>query len=272
MASPIVTITTDFGTRDSYVGQMKGVILTHCPESQLIDITHEVAPQNISFGAQLLTEFIERYPPASVHLVVIDPGVGTSRSIVAVEWKQRFIVCPNNGLLSELVTIEEPKQIVHVNGSPYPETVAPTYTFHGRDIMAPLAAAIASGKSLSDLGKSLPIESVLRLPKKTPTIDHKSGLIDCQILHVDHFGNTILRLRQSELQLPIGRRLHCETNGDALSPTLHVVNAYAEAKPGEAVFLVGSQGYWEISIVNGNAADTFGFEQDASLKLQIQPA
>lgn len=243
----IITLTTDFGAGSPYVAQMKGAILSICREVDLVDISHAIAPQNIREGAVVLADATPRFPKGTIHVAVIDPGVGTSRRVVYAEIGGQRYIAPDNGLLSWLAAGREPSLIVDLENAKYwlPE---PSHTFHGRDIMAPVAAHLAAGVDPKQLGSGRESMVMLDWPEATISSSGISG----QVLYVDTFGNLITNVTQTEI----------DTIGEASSLMIDcggrqirgMVATYAAAMSGEMVALFDSQGRLEIAKVNGNAA------------------
>jgi S-adenosylmethionine hydrolase len=248
----VITLTTDFGIRDGFVGTMKGVIYSIAPQVKIVDISHAVAPQNIQEGAFALARAARFFPSGTVHIYVVDPGVGTKRRPLAARLGDQYFVGPDNGLLTPLIRDAEQNQklveFVHLNNPKYwlPKI---SRTFHGRDIFAPVGAHLANGISLSELGKAVtdPVRLELPPPEKTET-----GWI-AHITVVDAFGNLTTDLPASVLegQTNILFRLRgIEVAG--------VTESYGHKQSGELVALVDSEDYLEIAIVNGSAAQQLG--------------
>ncbi|QDV27920.1 SAM hydrolase/SAM-dependent halogenase family protein [Aureliella helgolandensis] len=254
--SPPITILTDFGLRDGYLAQVKGVLLGIAPDSPLVDISHLIPPQDIRCAARMLRQVVSCFPPATVHLAVVDPGVGTDRRIVAVELAGQRFVLPDNGLLTYLLQDFQIDAAVVVDRRDlWRQPVSST--FHGRDIMAPVAAHWAAGSPLCDLGSALDLAAreFVILPEIPPgamqLLPNRPADAACaQIVEIDHFGNA--SLAGSIGNGRGGQQLHLKI-GDAVRP-LQVVETYGEAQSGELVMLKGSQGCLELAIVNGSAA------------------
>ncbi|KPL87431.1 SAM hydrolase/SAM-dependent halogenase family protein [Levilinea saccharolytica] len=245
----ILTLLTDFGLQDGYVGIMKGVILRIAPQTTLVDITHEVRPQQILEGALTLERSVPYFPAGSVHVAVVDPGVGTSRRPIAAQLGDQTLVGPDNGLFTLLIQAAErgqrPVKIVHLN-RPRFWLAEPSNVFHGRDIFAPVGAHLARGVPLEELGT--PIQDPLRLELPLPQpID---GGWRAQIIHIDRFGNLAVNLRtrhlagMSSVQVRVARHT---------IPRLS--RAFGDGKPGELVALMDSSGYLSVCQVNGSAAE-----------------
>jgi S-adenosyl-L-methionine hydrolase (adenosine-forming) len=249
---PIISLTTDFGLKDGFVGTLKGVIWSICPNAQIADISHSVSPQNVLEGAFALWRAYPFFPPGTVHVAVVDPGVGTQRRPVAARLGAHCFVGPDNGLFTPMYLDAEknswPVEIVHLTNAKYflPEVSS---TFHGRDIFTPVAAHLASGVPLGDLGAVVtdPIRLTLPQPEKTPTGWR------AHITVVDVFGNLTTDLPAEALvdHPNVTFRFHGqEIHG--------LVTSYGRARPGELVALVDSESFVEIAIVNGSAAQVTG--------------
>jgi S-adenosylmethionine hydrolase len=230
----LITLLTDFGTADGYVGQMKGVLLTLAPAAELVDITHDVAPQDVDGARLALAHVWRRFPPGTIHLVVVDPGVGSSRDGLVVASDERLLVGPDNGVLSPALLVRGARVVA----LPLSPTAAPT--FHGRDIFAPAAAALARGEPLETLGVEAPQPIIRRTPEATRRAD---GGIDGEVISVDRFGNAITNL--------IARRGGWVAIGSRRIP---IARTYSEVADGSPVAVVGSTGFIEIAIRNGSAA------------------
>jgi len=249
----VISLMTDFGIKDGNVGVMKGVIWGITPEAQIADLSHLITPQNIREAALILARSAPYFPENSIHVVVVDPGVGTSRRPMAAKIGTHYYVGPDNGTITLLLERAEkeglPIEFVHLSK---PEYWLPTvsYVFHGRDIFAPSAAHIAIGIPLKDMGTSFDDPVKLELPQPEKTAQGWKG----EVIHIDHFGN-------------VASNIHIETLGDALKEmdkiTVHVggveikgmVNTFGEGAVGELVALMGSTGNLIVSVVNGSAAE-----------------
>ena len=249
---PFLTLTTDFGSKDGFVGTMKGVIWKICPDVQIADITHEVAPQNVQEGAIALWRAYAFFPEGTVHVAVVDPGVGTQRRAIAARLGAHYFVAPDNGLLTPILEETEkkglPVQFVNLTNPDYwlPDV---SHTFHGRDIFSPVGAHLAHGVPLADLGPVITDVTRVALPRPEKT----TGGWRAQISVIDIFGNLTTNLPASVLtgQRNITFRLKgAEVNG--------MVASYGHRQPGELVALEDSEGYIEIAIVNGNGAKKLG--------------
>jgi S-adenosyl-L-methionine hydrolase (adenosine-forming) len=244
MPRPIITFTTDFGSGSPYVAEMKGVALSICPEAHLIDISHAVPAQDIRCGAIYLDQAARSFPPGSIHVAVVDPGVGTERRIVLARSQGRVFVAPDNGLLTRVAKSAGLELVVEANQDRYWNKDVSS-TFHGRDIMTPLAAHVANGVAIEALGGPCEGLTELAFPEAQTT---PSGLRG-EVVAVDTFGNLVTNVNASHLS---GHRVSSVRCGSASLAGL--VRAYAEKERGELVALVGSSGWVEIAEVNGNAA------------------
>lgn len=249
---PVISITTDFGEKDGFVGTMKGVIWQICPEAQIADITHQVPPQDILTGAIALWRAAPFFPPGSVHIAVVDPGVGTQRRPMAGQIGQQYVVGPDNGLFTPLIVdAENAGQIVRCVHLDKPEYWLPavSHTFHGRDIFAPVGAHLARGVPLEALGT--PLDAPLRLA--LPTAERTAQGWRAHITVIDVFGNLTTDLPGAALE---GRRdVTLQLCGRQVEG---IVDSYGHRQPGELVALVDSEGFVEVAVVNGSAARLLG--------------
>lgn len=239
----IITLTTDFGQADGYVGIIKGVILSIAPDARLVDLSHEVGAQDVSQAAYILARAVPYFPAGTVHLVVVDPGVGSERRPMLVETPGAFFVGPDNGVLTP--ALDDPAaQAWELNR---PETWLPAVsaTFHGRDIFAPTAARLARGANPAELARRIsdPVRLVMPAPRRDAY-----GEIAGAVISVDHFGNLITNIPAEWLS---GRIWRCQIAGhELIGPRL----SYSDAAEGELVVLIGSDGTLEIAARNGSAA------------------
>ena len=245
-----VTLLTDFGVDDVYVGAMKGVILSTEPRARIVDLTHGILPQDVRQGGVRWASAVGSFPPGTVHVAVVDPGVGSERRIVALRAHGYRFLAPDNGLLGFIATRAEIDEAVSVEEPRFwlPKV---SRTFHGRDIIAPVAARLAGGLRLSALGP--PVRDVLRIPVPVPTRRPATTgqQIFGEIVDIDHYGNCLTNLsgpaRGELLEIRVGRR--------SFKLVLH---SYAEARRGAPLAIVGSGGFLEIAVSQGNAARVLG--------------
>ena len=236
---PVITLLTDFGTADGYVGEMKGVVLSGAPDAVLVDIAHDVAPQDVDGARLAVARYWRRYPEGTVHVVVVDPGVGSGRAAIAVESAGRYLVGPDNGVLSPALLLPA----VRVVTLPLPPRAAPT--FHGRDVFAPAAARLASGAAIDELGHPTMDPVVRRTPVARQLDD---GTLAGEVITVDRFGNLVTNL--------VGVRAGTVSVAGRVVGGL--ARTYADAPAGELVALVGSTGLVEIALRDGSAARALG--------------
>ena len=261
MARPILTLTTDFGLSDHYVASMKGVILSICPQAQIIDISHDVKPFEISEAAYLIAQTYRSFPKKTVHVVVVDPGVGTARRPILMEAAGQRFVAPDNGALAMIYSRETHKIRLISNAKYFRQPVS--RTFHGRDIFAPVAAYVAAGEPPSRVGKIIQdyLHPVFEKPQRT---GKRTWL--GRILKIDRFGNVVTNFQASEFpdlersnfSLLLGPR-----RVDLMART------YAECGPGELFLIEGSAGYLEISVGQASAAEQIGCETGAAGEMTV---
>jgi hypothetical protein len=267
MSRPIITLITDFGQSDSYVGAMKGVILDICPQAALVDISHQVRPQALQQAAYVLATAAPYFPPDTIHLIVVDPGVGSTRRSVAVQTRRATYVAPDNGLLGLALARDPARLVIHLTEARYwlSEVSA---TFHGRDIFAPAAAHLACGVELGAMGDSIPSSELLTLPALQPQL-LLDGSRQGEILNVDRFGNLV-----TNFHFPATDARHLPSDpqfavmvGDERVAGLS--RTFADVEPGELVAYVGSGGYLEIAVREGSAADRLGVDLGAQVKVEM---
>lgn len=243
----LITLLTDFGPKDEYAACLKGVILGINPAVTLVDLTHEVPPQDIRVGAFILAAAAPFFPPGTIHLAVVDPGVGTGRRGLAARARGQFWVGPDNGLFHLIFSGQTDFDMVCLENTAYflPQVSA---TFHGRDIFAPVAAHLSLGVALERLGSAL--TDPVRLPWPEPVF--ATDLVLGEIIQIDAFGNLVSNIEaDSLLSWLAGKRFRLRVGSVTLTGLHHT---YGEAAPGELLALVGSRGYLEIACARGNAA------------------
>jgi len=253
----IITLLTDFGTEDPYVGIMKGVILRIHSAAVIVDISHGIAPQNV-LQAALCLEFAWRYfPEGTVHTVVVDPGVGSDRAIVALQTGSSIFLAPDNGVLTPILDTgltASAHRVENRNLFLNP----PSRTFHGRDIFAPVAARIGTGLALAKVGPAVPPATLQRLAIPAVTFD-ADGNPTGQVIAVDRFGNLVTNLRESQILHQIPQDAEKTLKFTIASHTIYgLASTYADTEPGELLALVGSRGSVEISVCRGNAHRVLG--------------
>ncbi len=244
---PIITLLSDFGTRDAYVGAMKGVILGLNPEVVLVDLSHEVPPQDVLAGAFVLAEAAPYFPPGTIHLAVVDPEVGTARRGLAARARGQYLVGPDNGLFSLAWQGAGDLRIFSLTNPGYfrPEVSA---TFQGRDVFAPVAGYLSLGVALEELGPAIPDPVSLPCPAPVFTPEAARG----EIIYVDRFGNLVSNLKAAVLRDWLaGRPAHVRVGGLTL-PGL--ARTYGEVPPGQFLALEGSHGFLEVAVNQASAA------------------
>jgi S-adenosylmethionine hydrolase len=272
MPSPpsIITITTDFGTEDAYVPAMKGTMLSIAPDARFVDVTHAVAPQDVMESAFVLQTAQPYFPAGTVHLVVVDPGVGTERRAVALRHDDHWFVGPDNGLFPLVFDGAAPDAAVELDRPEAWRTDAPSNTFHGRDIFAPAAAHLAAGRSLEDIGT--PIDTLEPLQWARPIVE--SETVRGRIVHVDHFGNCITNIRRSTLAQALD--LDEDAAADSFPPVKGYVGStileqiratYGAVPEGEPLLLFGSTDFLEVGVNGGNAAELLDIRKGDSIEV-----
>lgn len=277
----VITLTSDFGLSDGYVASMKGVLLGLCPGAELVDISHEVPPHEILPTALILEATVPYFPPETVHLVVVDPGVGSSRRPVALRTPSGTFVGPDNGVFSYVMAREPVEALVELADPRYrlPQV---SHTFHGRDIFAPAAAYLASGVPIGALGPR--VSNPVAFP--SPRLEISPAGVIGEVLHADHFGNVItsiglLTWSDDDLLLEPAfgeaggdRRVQFRAGGAAVvvagQEIAGVRRTYADVATGEALALVGSEGHLEVAVREGSAAHSLGLRPGDAVVLQLR--
>lgn len=263
MAPPIITLTTDYGTSDHLVATMKGVILKILPDARIVDICHTVMPFDILDGALVIGQAYKVFPPKTIHVVVVDPGVGSQRRPILVVGDQHYFVAPDNGVLS-MVYEREPKVTVrHITADHY--FLNPiSNTFHGRDIFAPVAAWLAKNWQTPSFGDEITDYVRFSLPKPKVSGTTIKGVV----LKVDNFGNLITNLTPEDVPQVVtaGARFKIIAGSRELDT---LAQNYAQGAPGEVLALIGSSGFLEIAVNKGNAAKTLGLNRGSEVTVQL---
>ena len=260
MARPVIALLTDFGTRDHYAGTMKGVALGICPDATLVDITHDVAAHDVLGAALELAASYKYFPPGTVFLVVVDPGVGSARRGIAVEAGDYKFVAPDNGVLTPLLDDLAPKRVVELTERRYARPTV-SRTFEGRDRFAPAAAWLARGIELTALGRPAGEIQRLDIPQPEVASDRVAG----QVLRVDRFGNLITNIdRRTFDRIAAGGALDIRV-GDHVIPKL--VATYADVAPGTVCALFGSSDHLEIAANGASASVALGIDRGASVQI-----
>jgi len=252
LTNPIITLTTDYGTNDHLVGVLKGVILKINPDVQIIDITHQVAPFDLLDGALSIAAAYSYFPQRSIHVVIVDPGVGTERRPILVSGQNHYFLAPDNGVLSGIYEKEHPVVVRHITSEHY--FLQPvSKTFHGRDVFAPVAAWLSKNWQPASMGEEISDFKRFAMPKPKEA----DGLLKGVVLKVDAFGNLITNFRvddlpanaveKGEVRLQIGSH-----------PVTKFVPTFAQGAAGETVAYIGSSGFLEVAMNKGSAARTLG--------------
>jgi S-adenosylmethionine hydrolase len=264
MRKPTITLLTDFGTKDHYVASMKGVILSINPQCTLIDITHQVRPQDIREGAFLLANTYSYFPKGTIHLSVVDPGVGGIRKPILLVTPHHFFVGPDNGLFTLVTQREKVKKVIVLTQQKY-FLPKPSTTFHGRDIFAPVAAHLSLGTQPNAFGYQT--HSWVRIGFGKPVI--RKGKLLGEVLHIDAFGNLVSN---------IGEKIffRCTKGHPCViwigKKKIHGLGkGYWEGKPGEPMAFFGSSGYLEISMNEGNAQNTLKVKRGDTIQVAVEP-
>jgi S-adenosylmethionine hydrolase len=259
----LITLTSDFGLKDPYVAEMKGAILTINPNATIVDITHDVEKFCIRMGAFMLASAAPYFPKGTVHLAVIDPGVGTERHGILIQTKNGFFLGPDNGVLVLAAQHQGIEHIYHLTNPQFMLTNI-SNTFHGRDVFAPAAAQIDKGIKLSELGPEIS-DAV------TPafaSVKHEADSLIGEVLYVDSFGNIITNIRQKDLTK--NEFFNIKLNN--ISQKLKFHQTYAQAKPQKPIALIGSHGFLEIALNQGNAAEKFQVKAGDTVEVTILKA
>lgn len=261
----VVALLTDFGHQDHYVGTMKGVILSGNPKTRIIDISHEVHPQQVRQAAYLLWASYKFFPPETVFVCVVDPGVGSKRRIIAARAGNFLFLAPDNGILDVVISGEELHEAVQVYPVPensgrrkfFPQNISST--FHGRDIFAPVAAMLAAGKSLKQLGSPVRLE-----PRSLPFTDLSGNSTFAHVLHIDRFGNVVTNIQLTRPSQNLQWFPSLRVGKKVISTWIRF---YDEAPPGRPCLIVGSSNLVEISVKNGSAAVALSIDFDTKFRI-----
>jgi len=254
--APLITLTTDFGTRDGFVAQMKGVILGINPRARLIDVTHDIEPYSVLEGALVLKGISSHFPSGTIHVAVVDPGVGSNRRGIVLRTEEQTYVGPDNGLFSLIVSDNGAHEIREIKDPEYmlPE---PHPTFHGRDIFAPVAAHLSAGKPFEEVGPLVHDPMMLSIP----TVKENAVGLEGAVIYVDRFGNLTSNIDKAMLNKIMGTVCVGNVTIKGLS------RFFGEVPEGEAIALINSFGLLEIAINQGNAAQVLGIGKDEPVRV-----
>ena len=262
---PIVTLLTDFGLRDEYVSVMKGVILKHAREAQIVDISHLIHPQDIGTAAHILARSYRYFPEQSIHLVIVDPGVGSDRAILAVAADGHYFVGPDNGIFTFLFDGTKDLTIHRINISSLRVSTISS-TFHGRDIMAPVAGQLAIGLDISELGPQIDAGKCHRLA--LPVCTRLAGTLHGEIIHIDTFGNLCTNIRKQDIEdFSPYDKISIQVANNLIVPLLA---SYPAQEKGKALALFDSHDYLEIAVCQGNAAQKLHLELGAKITVSFR--
>ena len=256
---PTISLLTDFGLSDEYVGVMKGVIWGIAPDAAIADISHAVPPQNVLHGALLLGRAYRYFPAGSIHLAVVDPGVGTARRGIALRVGEHTFVGPDNGLFTVPLSGGEPFTAVSLDNPAY-RLPAVSRTFHGRDVFAPAAAHLANGVPLAELGEPVSDPVTLDIPRSLRI----ANVWNAQVLLVDAFGNLITNLTEADLQGQAVAEVRCQ--GQVIQG---VEVTFGSRRPGELLAMFDSSGSLSLCVVNGSAAERLGTGAGARVEVRV---
>jgi len=257
----LATLLTDFGTRDPYVAAMKGVILAMCPRAQLVDISHDVEAHDILSGAFILAHAAPYFPAGTLHVVVVDPGVGTDRRILAARFGGQVFLFPDNGIISMIAETMPLEEIVAVRNTRYLPPAGTSMTFHGRDIFAPLAGRILNGLDIKRLGPQPGTYKLLDLPAPA----EQAGAMVGEVIFIDRFGNLISNIRRQQVRQRWKdlERLSVLCRGRDVGP---LQGTYEFVEPGRQLALLNSMGFVEVAVNRGRACD----ELDAGVGAEVR--
>jgi S-adenosylmethionine hydrolase len=259
---PTVTFTTDFGAGDGYAGAMKGVVLSLAPAAQLIDITHGVPPMDVAAGAVALAQAAPLFPPGTIHIAVVDPGVGGERADLLIESGGSLFVGPDNGVLS--LAARPPRRAYRIESSMFRrDPVSPT--FHGRDVFAPTAGRLASGARAVDAGPA--VDAIVEL--SAPPLHKQGGVVEGQVIHLDSFGNLITSLPAELLEAPGGAEVLIEVEGTEGRFLPVFGRTFSDVQSGALIAYIGSGGQLEIARRDGSAAARVGAGRGTAVRVTL---
>jgi len=262
----IITLLTDFGVADEYVGVMKGVILSVNPSATIIDISHQIDPQDLVQAAYFIKSYHEYFPKGTVHVVVVDPGVGSDRAIIALEMKGYTYLVPDNGVLTLIMEGGNIDSIICVDNSSYFLGFV-SQTFHGRDIFAPVAAQLSMGGEIKKLGTPIGQRDLVRLSVPKPFLADKNELVGT-VVSIDHFGNLITNIDLNSLEM-----LYSSSQAKGLeimigeSKITGLSKSYNRAKSQKPLAIIGSRAFLEIAVNGGSARRHFMAEKGDTIRV-----
>jgi hypothetical protein len=260
MKRPIITLTTDFGTKDGYIGAVKGIIKRINPDAEIVDVTHEIEPFDIWGAAFALNNFYRYFPQNTIHLVVVDPGVGSKRQPLLIKSADFLFVGPDNGVFSFILQDEEIVEIISISNQKYLLS-EPSPTFHARDIFAPVAAYLSMGVDIREFGAPAMECSKLFIPQTKVT---KRGIIG-EIIHVDNFGNLTTNIEAKSIHLKSIKGIEVKRNKIS-----YIAKSYYDIPEEEIGAVIGSSGFLEISTNQGNAAEFVKADIDTKVRINFK--
>ncbi len=263
MSNPIITLTTDYGTTDHLVGALKGVILKINPDATIVDITHNVVPYDVLDGALAISSAYKYFPSKTIHVVIVDPGVGSERRPILVSGENQFFVAPDNGVLSMVYEKEASLTVRHILAEHY--FLQPlSKTFHGRDVFAPVAGWLSKTWQTQAFGEEIQDYMRFSIPKPKSAEGQLKGIV----LRVDTFGNLVTNFVPEELPEGLLKdgTLKVQVNGKEVT---RLVDTFTEGEPGAPVAIVGSSGFLEIAVNKGHAARTLGVGRGAAVVIPL---
>jgi S-adenosylmethionine hydrolase len=262
----IITLTTDFGACDSYVAQLKGVVLAINPKVQLVDVTHAIGPQDVARGAAIVEEIMTVFPAGSIHLAVVDPGVGSDRALLAAEAAGQRFLAPDNGLLSPVFRLFASTRIHRLANERYWRKPV-SATFHGRDILAPVAAHWSLGVDLAEFGPAVDVTALVTLPAQGTR--RAGAVLLGRVETIDAFGNLITNVRDTDLAVHDRAAV---TISLGKHQVVGVSRCYSDRPPGSVLALIGSSGCLEIAVNRGNAARQLGVALGDDVRIEMPGA
>jgi len=264
MACPIITLLSDFGSKDPYVAEMKAVILSISPDAKIVDISHEVEKFDIRAGAYILACAAPYFPKGTVHVAVVDPGVGTGRQPIIIQTGAACYVGPDNGVLALAAKNDECLESIHKITNRNLMLPNVSSTFHGRDVFAPVAAHLANGTSLTQFGPEI---SKIKIPRFASVTEKQRALVG-EVIYIDEFGNIVTNFQEKDIKtMSAGRTISVRIGNE--QHALKLCRTYADVSPHEPLALIGSHNFLEVSINQGNAAEAFGTRKGDKVEIRF---
>ena len=265
----MITLLTDFGTQDTYVGVMKGVILSINPEARIVDLSHDIEPQDIVQAAYLIKSSYPYFPQGTIHIIVVDPGVGSHRNLIALKASGHFFLAPDNGVLNLILKHDPVEALVQIENREFMLDPV-SRTFHGRDIFAPVAAYLSKGTDISELGPIFSLETIVDFPAIEPQAN-SNGTLTGTVISIDRFGNLITNIEETILTECFPgvsqKSLIIEMNGRLING---VSEFYDSVPKNSGLALIGSGGYLEISVNCGNAQQHYHVGKGESVNIFVK--